>query len=103
MGMLWEAISFEVRIAPLVDYYKKYGSLENIISSTKYVYNGKEENVGKLINTLRIQYRLRTASEETKRKANHVPLKDEEVRMLENIGILWDVSSFEARIAPFSS
>ena len=82
-------MNFKQRILPLLAYYKEYGTIRNIQQKDKYNYNGKEHNIGILINNLKTQYKLRNANEEERKKSRYLPLKDEEVELLESIGMLW--------------
>jgi len=107
MGMEWDVISFEKRIAPLVDYYNKNNnSLSGIVRRTEHVYKGKKIKIGELVGRLRLAYDLRKFNEqelENYKKVTGItaiPLTDEQVEMLERMGMEWDVSSFEKRIAP---
>ena len=99
MGMVWDGLAFEERIAQLVAYYKEEGSIANIKFVDKYILNGKEVQIGRLIQTLREQYKLRL-NESKKVTSRRKPLTDEEVELLEKMGMIWDVTkTFEERIA----
>ena len=74
--------TFENRIAPLVAYYKEFGTIADIVTGrngTKYEFDGQVYNVGSLINMLRTEY--------SKGK-----LKQEEIDLLESMGMVWDAS-----------
>ncbi len=69
------------RFNPLVDYYKKNGSLSNILSSEMYEFNGEQIHLGSLISALRRQYK-------------NGLLSQDEIKALESMGIVWKYDRF---------
>ena len=69
--------TFEDRIAPLIAYYKEFGTISDISRDCKYEFNGKDYNLGNLVHNLISEYK--------KGK-----LEQEEIDLLESIGMVWD-------------
>jgi len=79
LGMVWDKIlGFEERIEPLVIYCKKeQTSLADITRTQQYTIEGQVYNIGALIGNLR----------QEKKKGK---LESEEVKRLEELGMVWD-------------
>ena len=87
MGMLWDkTTTFAARIAPLIAYYKGFGTIATIKTSDRYEINGQIYKIGNLISNLRQTY---------------AQLEPEEISLLESMGIVWDkTTTFKDRITP---
>ena len=68
---------FTDRIAPLIAYYKEFGTIADIKQRDRYEFNGQVYNIGILIHTLKIEY-------------NKGKLEQEEIDLLESMGMRWD-------------
>lgn len=86
--------TFEDRIAPLVAYYKEFGTIANIITGgenvTKYEFDGRDYNLGVLISVLREEY-------------GKGKLEQNEIDLLESMNMVWDKRDFYYRIAPLQA
>ena len=92
IGMIWDVLDFRWgKMYELAkEYYEQYGDL-NI--PVKYVASNGEK-LGQWIATQRIAYKYRDISVGKIKNKNN-PLTDEQVFMLENIGMVWDpIDSF---------
>jgi len=69
-------------IAPLVSYYKEFGSIKKVSINTKYQYRGTDYNLGDLVMKLRKRYLKGTLSES-------------KIEQLEKIGIAWVGSGYD--------
>ena len=88
MGMVWRATkTFKDRITPLVAYYNEFGTIANIKQSDIYKYQGKDMKIGSLINNLRQEYK-------------NGKLTQEELDLLNSMGMVWRVLEFDDRMAP---
>ncbi len=88
MGMVWCATkTFEERITPVVAYYNEFGTIANIKQSDIYKYQGKDMKIGSLINNLRQDYK-------------NGKLTQEELDLLNSMGMVWRVLEFDDRMAP---
>jgi len=78
--------TFEDRIAPLIAYYKEFGTIEHIVTGkengTQYEFNGQVYNLGYLISVLRQEY-------------GKGKLEQQEIDLLESMGMEWVARGFD--------
>lgn len=88
MGMIWQIIDKNNRLAPLVAYYNEFGTLANIKFSEIYKYNGQDVKIGSLINNLRNEYQKGI-------------LNNENIELLNNMGMIWTIRErFDDKLLP---
>lgn len=90
IGMVWNVFgsNWNKMYEVAKKYFQKYENLN--VPANYETENG--ENLGSWIRNQRRAYKNRCLSKDN-RKSTYVPLTDEQVSMLESIGMIWDVSS----------
>ena len=89
MGFIWRGgVLFEDRIAPLIDYYNNFGSVDNIVSNQQYEFGGKMLNIGNLVHALRYEARNGKLTEEQKVALEAVGMNWDKKKQF---GVKWDV------------
>lgn len=88
IGMIWNPSSLQERIKPLKMWQEQTNKpLSDIKNRDVFVFEGKEYAIGSLIASLRKAYRITKANIKTNQVKQ---LTDEEIKMLEDMGIVWE-------------
>ncbi len=83
MGIVWKYD----RVEHFREYYRQVGSLKTIKRNTIFNYNGKDLKMYELLRQERLRYKNGLLDAET-------------IKELESMGIIWEIKSFDNRIAP---